>query len=643
MTSQAGKRDNVARQRVTGEAARALLERLGARDAVVRKEAVRQAGDEQVRLVAPRLVELLRDRNVGVAATAAWALGRMRYTPAEEPLARLLRAPNATLARGAAWAMGRLGTSDALDALLTALADGGLAPAHAVELALEQWPAATVAPRLVALLRQPDGPARARASHALLRRPGAAVIAVRAALEEGGTEFAAADTRSEARTEGGAELARFRRAAAYVLAEAAEPASLAALLDLSHVVDSRTRLYATRGLGALVATALEAAPRLRALCDDERRDVAAAARAALSGLEAHPEGEADAAPDTESPLELPPGQSYLLTVLPGLEDIAAIEVASLQGAHVTRRFTGALLARLDAPPTSLLSLRTVLDALLFAGYLPPAATTGPVFRDLRPARRALTALAKTRTDLPRTFYVHMPRDRPAEEARRLRAETAAILERVGGTITPAGAALHADVVIAGDDALLGLRVLRQPPGQRPLVAGALPASLNATLAAALVWLTSPAPDEVFLDPLCGAGTLLRERALAGSYARLLGGDRDERAVTLARANLAQLPNLALQQWDATALPLADGSVDKAALNPPYGRRAGSHAANATLYPALLAELARVVRPGGLVALVTTEKRLTLATLRALGTFARELELPLQVGGLHPVIFLLRRR
>lgn len=621
----------MARQSVTQAAAQALLVRLAAREAGTRKEAAHEAGEGRVSAVAPRLVELLHDRNTGVATTAAWALGRLRYTPAEAPLANLLHAPNAALARGAAWALGSLGTPGALDVLIAALVSAGAASARSIELALEQWPADTVAPRLVALLRQPNGPARA--SHALLRRPDASIAALRAALVEVETETAANE----------AELRRFRRAAAYVLAETAEPASLTVLLILSQAPDPRTRIYAARGLGALVTMAPGAQARLRELCADDRRDVAAAASTALSAQQVGSESGANAVPDNVLPLELPPGQTYLLTVLPGLEEIAAVEVAGLAGAHVTRRFTGALLVRLDAPPASLARLRTVLDALLFAGYLPPAGPAGPLFRDHRPARQALMALATARPDLPLTFYVHVPRDLPAEEARRWRAEAAADLARAGGRVEPEGAALQSEVIIVGGDAVLAIRVLGQPPGQRPLPAGALPASLNATLAAALVWLTSPAPDDVFLDPLCGAGTLLRERALAGPYARLLGGDRDERAVALAQANLAGLPNLALEQWDATALPLEDGSVDKAALNPPYGRRAGSHVSNTALYPALIAELARVVRAGGLVALVTTEKRLTVATLHAQSAFARDLELPVQVGGLHATIYLLRRR
>src|SRR5579884_3595780 len=101
----------------------ALQERLHAREAAIRKRAAQEAGERQVVEVAPRLVELLGDGNSGVAATAVWALGRLRYEPAEAELAALLHAPNQTLRKGAAWALGRLGTNSALERLLDRLGD----------------------------------------------------------------------------------------------------------------------------------------------------------------------------------------------------------------------------------------------------------------------------------------------------------------------------------------------------------------------------------------------------------------------------------------------------------------------------------------------------------------------------------------
>lgn len=605
----------------------ALRQRLSAREAGVRKDAAHEAGDRRVAAVAPRLVEMLRDGNAGVAATAAWALGRLRYTPAEAALVELLAAPVTALRKGAAWALGCLGTAGGLDRLLDALAEADETTVRSILVALDGFPDEIIMPALVARLHAPSGPARARASRALLRRPIAAIPALLAALEDVADDEAAVP---------------FRRAAAHVLAAEAPLQTLPALCAFSHAGDSRMRLYATRGLSALAGQSDEARARLRELASDARRDVAAAAQAALAEDQV---GAARESARIPLPLDLAPGLTYLLTVLPGLEEVAAAEADQIPGARVTRKLAGAILIMLDGPPAALTGLRSVLDALLFAGRLPREGTGSTRFRDRRPARAAIAAIAAAHPDvpLPLTVYIHVPRGITGTVAAALRDAARGDLEQAGAPAARTDATLTAEVVCAGDARLLGIRVLSQPPGRRPLPAGSLPASLHPTLAAAMIRLTAPADGDIFLDPLCGAGTLLRERALAGPYGRLIGGDADAHALALARTNLAGLSNLLVTQWDARRLPLDDVSIDKAALNPPYGRRTGSHQSNKELYPALVSELARVVRPGGSVALVTAEQRLTTALLRAQTAFARDRVVPVQAGGLAVAIYVLRRR
>ncbi|PZS02444.1 MAG: hypothetical protein DLM69_04080, partial [Candidatus Chloroheliales bacterium] len=78
---------------------------------------------------------------------------------------------------------------------------------------------------------------------------------------------------------------------------------------------------------------------------------------------------------------------------------------------------------------------------------------------------------------------------------------------------------------------------------RPLVTRAwrvsnMPGALNATVAYAMVKLTKPRPDDVFLNLACGSGSLLIER-LATVRARLaIGCDIDRAALNHAAANLA---------------------------------------------------------------------------------------------------------
>lgn len=133
----------------------------------------------------------------------------------------------------------------------------------------------------------------------------------------------------------------------------------------------------------------------------------------------------------------------------------------------------------------------------------------------------------------------------------------------------------------------------------------LPASLRPAMAAAMVLLTNPAPNDVFLDPMAGAGTLLVERAAAGPFRQILGGDSSAEAVEAMRANTHGLKGaIDCRRWDARALPLEDAGVDKVAVNLPFGKQVAASIDLPALYRGALAEIERALRPGGrLVALV----------------------------------------
>jgi 23S rRNA G2445 N2-methylase RlmL len=312
---------------------------------------------------------------------------------------------------------------------------------------------------------------------------------------------------------------------------------------------------------------------------------------------------------------------------------ARLSVAATQGAV---RFSW------PGPPRALLGLRTAVAAYLLASV---------------PGRRPSTLLGDTtlfdqvdtvrRLHPPgsfRSFRLSAP-GRDSAALRRLRQQ---LTERTGLDHDP-------------DEGELYLRIRRSAGGEgwealtrlspRPLSARAwrvvnIAGALNATIAAAMVELSRPRPGDRVLNLLCGSGTILVERLARRRAALAAGCDLDPAALAASGANLEAAGlagSVALARMDATALGFGGASFDVLLADLPYGHRMGSHQGNAVLYPAVLAEAARVTRPGGAMLTVTHELRLF---QRCLWADARDwrVERTVQVyqKGHHPVVYLLRR-
>lgn len=171
-------------------------------------------------------------------------------------------------------------------------------------------------------------------------------------------------------------------------------------------------------------------------------------------------------------------------------------------------------------------------------------------------------------------------------------------------------------------------------------------ALNATVAYAAAVLTRPTPDDVFLNLLCGSGTLMIERLACGAAKSVIGYDNDPQAVECAQRNIeaaGYTAQVRLNLGDARNLPLPDKSVDVIAADLPFGILVGTHENNLELYPQVLHEAARVARPGARAAFITHEIRLLDTLLADSPDWKIEQVLKILSGGLHPRLFILTRR
>jgi predicted RNA methylase len=192
-----------------------------------------------------------------------------------------------------------------------------------------------------------------------------------------------------------------------------------------------------------------------------------------------------------------------------------------------------------------------------------------------------------------------------------------------------------------------LRLSPRPLSARAWRAVNYPGAVNATIAAALVELTEPAPDDRFVNLCCGSGTILVERLARGVPAQAVGCDLDPDAVAATQANLraARLKGR-VDLWTADATALADragpASFDKLCVDLPWGTLVGSHDDNATLYPRVLAEAARIATGTARLVVLTHEIRLFERVRRAEGSWRIDDEIRVFQKGHHPRIYLLAR-
>ncbi len=321
---------------------------------------------------------------------------------------------------------------------------------------------------------------------------------------------------------------------------------------------------------------------------------------------------------------------YVMT-MPGLETVAFSEVREqIPDAELVKFARGIALFRTTATPEKLLELRTVEDVFFALAHVKGLGHGPDALRVLHSATlnadipSALKRWRRAHGGVPPETWRVVSQKSGSHDFRRVdagRAITNALQRALPRSMRQVkdDADMEIWLWLSGSELLIGVRLSDATMRHREYKREHLPASLRPTIAAAMSRLSNPTDQDIVLDPLCGAGTLLVERGLMAPFDRLIGGDIQDEAVGMARRNARNADVVAtLRAWDARTLPLDDASVTRILTNLPFGKQIGSHETNEELYAVLIQEFGRVLASGGLMVTLTSEDRLWNAALHEAG-------------------------
>jgi hypothetical protein len=171
----------------------------------------------------------------------------------------------------------------------------------------------------------------------------------------------------------------------------------------------------------------------------------------------------------------------------------------------------------------------------------------------------------------------------------------------------------------------------------------VPAALNPVTAAIVMkaitrWLR---PSSKVIDPFCGSGTMLIERAKLKPFKSLTGIDIFSSAITAATTNC----NLANVEADLIVRDILEFSsiepFDEMISNMPFESKSGASGFSTKLYSEFVNKIPSLIKPGGMVFLYTVEKNLLKQSLADNKHLKLIDTIKIESGGLIPYVFVIQ--
>lgn len=175
--------------------------------------------------------------------------------------------------------------------------------------------------------------------------------------------------------------------------------------------------------------------------------------------------------------------------------------------------------------------------------------------------------------------------------------------------------------------------------------GDIPASIHPVVAAGVIGSLNyqESKNHRVLDPFCGSGTMLVERAMKADYKELVGVDISPKAISVANKNskAANLKNVRFVQSDIRDFSDTE-KFHEIIANMPFGLRVGDHQNNITLYKEFFSLIPSLLEKNGVILLYTQEINLTKKLFKQSKHLKLEKVFRVETGGLHPAVFIGKR-
>ncbi len=171
-----------------------------------------------------------------------------------------------------------------------------------------------------------------------------------------------------------------------------------------------------------------------------------------------------------------------------------------------------------------------------------------------------------------------------------------------------------------------------------------PAGINPALAFVMCQNAQINSYDIILDPFCGAGTIPITAAKYFKPKRVLASDVSGKAIDQTVVNLkaAKLPKglVSVFRSNISSLRLSSESVTKIITNMPFGIRVSNHGENVKIYDSFFKKAKNILKPQGLLIILTQEKKLVLENTKT--KLELQKEILIEQGKLFPSIFVYKK-